>query len=110
MSADNPDAQNTSNGNAVGFYLVVTGQFVAAFADNALLIIAIARLIELGLPGWWAPLLKFWFTVSYVVLAPWVGPLADSVPKARLMAWMNGLKWIGAALLVGSSQPLIAFA
>ncbi len=93
-----------------GFYFVIAAQFVSALADNALLIIAIARLIELGLPGWWAPLLKFWFTLSYVVLAPWVGPLADAVPKARLMAWMNGLKFIGAALLLINVQPLIAFA
>lgn len=92
------------------FYFVIAAQFVSALADNALLIIAIARLVELGLPGWWAPLLKFWFTISYVLLAPWVGPLADAVPKARLMAWMNGLKFIGAALLLINVQPLIAFA
>ncbi|MBA2548602.1 MAG: hypothetical protein H0V16_09120 [Burkholderiaceae bacterium] len=30
---------------------------------------AIARLIALGLPGWWVPLLKFWFTISHVLLA-----------------------------------------
>ena len=93
-----------------GFYCVVAAQFVSAFADNALLIIAIARLIELGSPGWWAPLLKFWFTISYVLLAPWVGQLADAIPKGRLMAWMNGLKFIGAALMLTSVPPLIAFA
>ena len=93
-----------------GFYCVVAAQFVSAFADNALLIIAIARLIELGSPGWWAPLLKFWFTISYVLLAPWVGQLADAMPKGRLMAWMNGLKFIGAALMLTSVPPLIAFA
>ena len=27
-----------------------------------------------------------------MVLAPFVGPLADAMPKARLMAWMNGVK------------------
>ena len=110
VHSDPPHPHAPPDRTPIGFYLVVVGQFVAAFADNALLIIAIARLIELGLPGWWAPMLKFWFTVSYVLLAPWVGPLADSVPKARLMAWMNGLKLIGAALLVGTTQPLIAFA
>ncbi|MEP6607926.1 MAG: lysophospholipid transporter LplT [Burkholderiaceae bacterium] len=91
------------------FYLVIASHFVSAFADNALLLIAIARLIELGLPGWWAPLLKFWFTISYVLLAPWIGPLADAIPKARLMASMNGLKFVGAALLLLGVQPLIAF-
>lgn len=93
-----------------GFYFVIAAQFVSALADNALLIISIARLIELGEPGWWAPLLKFWFTISYVLLAPWVGPLADAVPKARLMAWMNGVKFIGAGLLLAGAQPLLAFA
>jgi len=110
LNADEPPTQGRRAFFPLGFYLVIAGQFVSAFADNALLIIAIARLIELGLPGWWAPLLKFWFTLSYVVLAPWVGPLSDSVPKARLMAWMNGLKFIGAALLLTSVQPLLAFA
>ena len=65
-----------------GFYLIIAAQFTSALADNALLIVAIARLQELGLPGWWAPMLKFTFTLSYVLLAPWVGPLADAVPKA----------------------------
>lgn len=92
------------------FYFVLAAQFFSALADNALLIIAIARLYELSLPVWWAPLLKFWFTISYVLLAPWVGQLADAVPKSRLMAWMNGLKFIGAALMLGGVQPLIAFA
>lgn len=93
-----------------GFYFVIAAQFVSALADNALLIVAIARLNELHMPGWWAPLLKFWFTISYVILAPWVGPLADSIPKSKLMAWMNGLKFIGAALLLGGAHPLFAYA
>ena len=73
-----------------GFYLIIAAQFASALADNALLIVTIALLYEQGLPLWWAPLLKFVFTISYVVLAPFVGPLADAIPKARLMAWMNG--------------------
>ncbi len=34
------------------------------------------------MPPWWAPLLKLGFTPAYVVLAPFVGALADAVPKA----------------------------
>jgi MFS family permease len=93
-----------------GFYLIIAAQFTSALADNALLIVAIARLNELGLPPWWAPLLKFTFTLSYVLLAPWVGPLADALPKARLMAWMNALKVAGVALLLCGAHPLAAFA
>jgi MFS transporter, LPLT family, lysophospholipid transporter len=93
-----------------GFYLIIAAQFTSALADNALLIVAIARLQELGLPGWWAPMLKFTFTLSYVMFAPWVGPLADAVPKARLMAWMNALKFVGVTLLLCGVHPLLSFA
>ncbi|MEY2686544.1 MAG: hypothetical protein RL375_742, partial [Pseudomonadota bacterium] len=78
-------------------------------ADNALLIVTIALLLQQGLPGWWAPLLKFGFTLSYVFLAPWVGPLADAMPKARLMAWMNGVKVVGVWALLAGLHPVAAF-
>jgi len=93
-----------------GFHLLIAAQFVSALADNALLIITIALLMEQGLPPWWAPMLKFGFTVSYVVLAPFVGPLADALPKARLMAWMNGVKVLGAGALCLEVHPVAGFA
>ena len=89
-----------------GFYLIIAAQFASALADNALLIVTIALLSEQGLPLWWAPLLKFVFTISYVVLAPFVGPLADAFPKARLMAWMNGVKMLGVVALQAWVQRL----
>jgi MFS family permease len=55
-------------------------------------------------------MLKFGFTLSYVFLAPAVGPLADAVPKARLMAWMNGVKVAGAVLLLSGVHPVAGFA
>ena len=91
------------------FHRIIVAQFLSALADNALLIVAIALLQRSGQPAWWVPLLRFFFIVAYVVLAPWVGSLADAVPKARLMSWMNGLKWLGAALLAGGLHPLLAF-
>ena len=93
-----------------GFHLLIAAQFATALADNALLIVTMALLVEQNLPGWWAPMLKFGFTVSYVVLAPWVGPLADAVPKARLMAWMNGVKVLGAVMLCLGVHPAAGFA
>src|SRR5689334_16162746 len=92
-----------------GFHLLVVAQFLSALADNALLIVAIALLELQGLPGWWAPLLKLSFVVSYVVLAPFLGPLADAIPKARLMAWMNATKAIGVATLFAGVHPALAF-
>ncbi len=92
-----------------GFHRLIAAQFTSALADNALLIVAIALLHEQGRPGWWAPLLKFGFTLSYVVFAPVVGPLADALPKARLMAWTNGIKIVGLLALLGGAHPLLGF-
>jgi MFS family permease len=93
-----------------GFHRLIAAQFLSALSDNALLIVAIAWLQQLGWPGWWAPLLKFNFTIAYVVLAPFVGPLADSGPKQRLMMAMNALKVLGVAALLAGLNPLAAFA
>ena len=93
-----------------GFHLLIAAQFISALSDNALLIVAIALLQQQGHPAWWAPLLKFNFTIAYVVLAPVVGPLADAFVKARLMMAMNALKVVGVALLLAGTNPLLAFA
>lgn len=93
-----------------GFRWLIAAQFASALADNALLIVTIALLQEQGWPGWRAPLLKFGFTLSYVLLAPFVGPLADSFAKARLMACMNAVKALGVLALLNGTQPALAFA
>lgn len=93
-----------------GFAYLIAAQFFSALADNALLIVGIHVLQEQGRPGWWAPLLKFFFNISYVLLAPLMGPLSDAMPKARLMAGMNALKICGALVLVAGAHPALAFA
>jgi MFS transporter, LPLT family, lysophospholipid transporter len=93
-----------------GFHLLIAAQFASALADNALLIVAIALLHERGMPMWWAPMLKFSFTLSYVLLAPFVGPLADAFRKARLMACMNAVKVLGVLALLAGVHPVAAFA
>ena len=93
-----------------GFFYLISAQFASGLADNALLILGIAFLIEQGYPGWWAPLLKFSFTLSYVFLAPLMGPLADAFSKAKLMACMNALKVVGVAFIFTSFHPMLAFA
>jgi len=93
-----------------GFFYLVSAQFASGLADHALLILGIAFLSEQGYPGWWAPLLKFSFTLSYVLLAPVLGPLSDAVSKPRLMAAMNGLKLIGVGFFLSGLHPVLAFA
>jgi LPLT family lysophospholipid transporter-like MFS transporter len=93
-----------------GFFYLISAQFASGLADNALLILGIAFLSEQGYPGWWAPLLKFSFTLSYVFLAPLMGPLADGFSKAKLMACMNALKVVGVAFVFTNLHPMVAFA
>ncbi|MEY4439896.1 MAG: Lysophospholipid transporter LplT [Pseudomonadota bacterium] len=93
-----------------GFYFLIGAQFASGLADNALLILGIYFLHEQGYPGWWAPLLKFSLTLSYVFLASLVGPVSDAFAKNLLMAWMNALKVVGVVLLVMGAHPLVAFA
>jgi MFS transporter, LPLT family, lysophospholipid transporter len=81
------------------FYTIMAAQFFSSLADNALLIAAIAQLLELDGPAWMVPLLKFFFTVSYVVLAAFVGAFADSIPKGRVMFITNSIKIAGCVLM-----------
>ncbi|MFM8677321.1 MAG: lysophospholipid transporter LplT [Burkholderiaceae bacterium] len=93
-----------------GFYTIIAAQFFSSLADNALLIAAIALLIELSAPEWMKPLLKLFFTVSYVVLAPFVGAFADSMPKGKVMFITNTIKIAGCGLLFFAIHPLLAYA
>src|ERR1043165_2173260 len=83
-----------------GFYTIMAAQFFSSLADNALLIAAIAMLVQLEGPAWLTPLLKFFFTISYVVLAFAVGAFADSMPKGKVMFITNMLKVAGCLLIL----------
>ncbi|MDQ5915431.1 MAG: transporter, family, lysophospholipid transporter [Pseudomonadota bacterium] len=93
-----------------GFYIIMAAQFFSALADNALLIAAIATLREMQAPAEYEPLLKTFFTVSYVLLAAFVGAFADSMPKWRVMFISNSIKIIGCAMMFFMVHPLIAYA
>lgn len=93
-----------------GFYIIMAAQFFSALADNALLIAAIAALREMHAPAEYEPLLKTFFTVSYVVLAAFVGAFADSMPKGRVMLISNGIKIVGCSMMFFGAHPLLAYA
>lgn len=93
-----------------GFYIIMAAQFFSALADNALLIAAIAALREMQAPSEYEPLLKTSFTLSYVVLAAFVGAFADSMPKWRVMFISNTIKIFGCAMMFFAVDPLIAYA
>ena len=93
-----------------GFYIIMAAQFFSALADNALLIVAIAALREMQAPAEYEPLLKTFFTVSYVLLAAFVGAFADSMPKGRVMFISNSIKIIGCGMMFFHVHPLVAYA
>jgi MFS transporter, LPLT family, lysophospholipid transporter len=92
-----------------GFYIVMAAQFFSALADNALLICAIALMRDLQVPAEYDSLLKTSFTISYVVLAAFVGAFADSMPKWRVMFISNGIKIVGCTMMLFSVHPLLAY-
>jgi MFS family permease len=94
----------------LGFYIIMAAQFFSSLADNALLVAAIALLIQSDSPGWLTPYLKFFFVVSYVLLAPWVGAFADRLPKGQVMFVANTIKVSGCLMLLFGVNPLLAYA
>jgi hypothetical protein len=93
-----------------GFYMIMAAQFFSALADNALLIASIYVLREMQAPQEYEPLLKLFFTLSYVLLAAFVGAFADSMPKWRVMLISNTIKIFGCSMMFFGVHPLAAYA
>jgi MFS family permease len=93
-----------------GFIPLLIAQFLSALADNALLFAAISLLAKLNSPHWHQPLLLQFFVISYIILAPFVGGIADAFPKGRVMFYSNAIKFIGSLSMLLGMQPLYAYA
>jgi len=93
----------------LGFYIILAAQFLSALADNALLFAAIALLKDLHSPNWHTPVLQQGFIFSYIVLAPFVGAFADSLPKGRVMFISNIIKLLGCIAMLVGVNPLLAY-
>ncbi len=93
-----------------GFYIIMAAQFFSSLADNALLVAAIALLMQADAPSWLTPYLKFFFVISYVALAPYVGAFADRLPKGQIMFLANAIKIAGCLTMLFGADPLLAYA
>jgi hypothetical protein len=93
----------------LGFYIILAAQFFSALADNALLFAAIALLMQLNAPDWQQPVLNQFFVLSYIALAPFVGPFADSLPKGKVMFVSNAIKSAGCLLMLIGMHPFYAY-
>jgi MFS family permease len=91
-----------------GFYTIMAAQFFSSLADNALIFVSIGLLTAMKAPASLTPLLKLSFVLFYVLLAPFVGAFADSMPKGRVMFTANLIKVFGCCLIFFGAHPLIA--
>src|SRR5574337_69928 len=92
-----------------GFYTIMAAQFFSSLADNALFVVAVELLRTNGAAPWQAAALVPMFALFYVLLAPWVGAFADSMPKGRVMFYSNAIKALGCLLMLAGSPPLLAY-
>jgi len=88
---------------------VLLAQFLSALGDNALLFAALAVLKRDHFPDWSVPVLQETFVGAYILLAPFAGPLADSLPKGRVMLLANGLKLAGTLAMAFGANPFLAY-
>lgn len=88
---------------------VIAAQFLSAFGDNALLFATLALLKAEFYPDWSQPILQMVFVGAYIIFAPFVGQVADSFPKGRVMMFANGLKLLGAASICFGFNPFIGY-
>jgi LPLT family lysophospholipid transporter-like MFS transporter len=92
-----------------GLLAVLAAQFLSALADNALLFGALALLRHEQYAPWTAPLLQEFFVGAYILLAPFVGPFADSYPKGRVMLLANAVKLLGSLGMCFGCNPFLMY-
>ncbi|EAB7344795.1 TPA: lysophospholipid transporter LplT [Salmonella enterica subsp. enterica serovar Concord] len=92
-----------------GMLSVIVAQFLSAFGDNALLFATLALLKTQFYPDWSQPVLQMVFVGAYILFAPFVGQIADSFAKGRVMMVANGLKLAGAAGICLGINPFVGY-
>ncbi|WP_276639457.1 lysophospholipid transporter LplT [Siccibacter turicensis] len=103
---------NAVHGSSIwsrGMIAVIAAQFLSAFGDNALLFVTLAVLKAQFYPDWSQPVLQMVFVGAYILFAPFVGQIADSFAKGRVMMFANTLKLLGAASICIGVNPFIGY-
>lgn len=93
-----------------GIVTVLNAQFFSAFADNALFF-ALMEIISKGSFGKEGTyILQGTFALFYILLAPFVGHVADNLVKSQVLLIGNGIKIIGISLLFVGINPFVCYA
>jgi len=85
-------------------------QFFSAVSDNALIFAALALVRQAQYPAWTGPLLQEFFIGTYILLAPWVGTLANVQSKGRIMLMSNVVKAAGSLGMCLHLNPFVCYA
>jgi MFS transporter, LPLT family, lysophospholipid transporter len=93
-----------------GFYTLMAAQFFSSLADQALFVAAVELIRTGGGAEWQRAALVPIFALFYVILAPWLGAIADANPKRNVMFTSNAIKVVGCLLMLFGGHPLLAYA
>lgn len=94
--------------NAMPMMALLAAQFLSALADNALLIAAIALMKNMGAVShisW----VQTGFVLPFIVLAPFVGAIAEALSKSRVLLMGNAVKLVGTGLMLGGVNPIASY-
>ncbi|MBE7942316.1 MULTISPECIES: lysophospholipid transporter LplT [Ramlibacter] len=93
-----------------GFYTLMAAQFCSSLADQALFVAAVELIKSGGGAEWQRAALVPIFALFYVVLAPWLGAIADAHPKRAVMFASNAIKVVGCVMMLFGTHPLLSYA
>lgn len=88
---------------------VLIAQFLSALADNMLLFVILGLIKQQAAPDWVVPILQQTFLLAYILLAPFVGALADKFSKGRVMLLSNTLKFFAVGYLLAGGNAFLAY-
>ncbi len=89
-------------------WAVMLAQFFSAFGDNVLFVVAIG-LLKAHAQQSLTPWLQEAFVIAFILLAPFVGPFADSLPKGRAMFMANTVKLLGTVFILAGGHTLVGY-
>ncbi|OCG70715.1 MULTISPECIES: lysophospholipid transporter LplT [unclassified Gilliamella] len=92
-----------------GMVATMLAQFFSAFADNAIFFAILAFIKKLHYPEWSQSVLQISFVVPFIILSPFVGQFADSIPKGKAMMISNSIKLLGTACICLNISPFVGY-
>lgn len=84
-------------------------QFLSAFADNMILFITLAIIKQNAFPDYYIGVVQASFLVAFVLLAPFVGAIADKNSKSRVLLVGNAIKSIGIIAMFLHVDPAVSY-